>query len=64
MEWDGGLPPASPMPTPIRASASCQKPAARPQNAVMTDHTVIEMTRIHLRLWRSASRAMGMPSVA
>ncbi len=63
-EWAGGVQPASPTPTPIRASSNCQKFCATPHSAVIADHsaraTAISLGR--LVVGRSANRAMGMPS--
>ncbi len=63
IEWDGGLVPASPIPTPTRARARCQKVTARPQRAVMALKIASERAMIRLRTPRSAQRAMGMPRV-
>ena len=38
-ECEGGVPPASPIAVPIRASSSHQKVVARPHNIVMTVHS-------------------------
>ena len=64
IEWLGGLDPASPTPTPIRASSNCVKFCASPHTAVITLHTVSAIAMMLIRLPRSASRATGMPSVA
>jgi hypothetical protein len=61
---DGGLPPASPMPTPTRAAANCQKFAANPHTAVITDQIATDREMMSLRLPRSAQIAIGTPSVA
>ncbi len=58
-----GAQPASPIPTPTRAAASCRKLWARPLKAVMADQMVTQTAMIISRLLRSASRAMGRPKV-
>ena len=63
-EWDGGLQPASPLPTPIRHSASVTMLLAAPDSAVITLHTAAEAAMMLTRDVRSARRAMGMPAVA
>ena len=63
-EITGGVPPASPMPTPTLATASCQKLAAIPQSAVMALHSPTEMAITLRRDHRSASRATGTPRLA
>ncbi len=64
--WAVGVQPASPTPTPMRASSNCQKFCATPHSAVITDHTATNTAIIRLRLLRplSATRAIGTPSVA
>jgi len=62
-EWLGGLAPASPTPTPMRAASSIRKFWAMPQSAVMPLQMIIAIERIFTRLQRSASAAMGMPRV-
>ena len=64
IEWLGGLDPASPIPTPIRASISCVKFCARPHAAVMPLQTARLIAMMLRRLVLSASRATGMPKVA
>jgi hypothetical protein len=63
MAVDGGVPPASPMPAPIRASANCIQPRERPQSAVKPDQTINEIERILRRFERSANHEIGMPQV-
>ena len=62
-EWEAGVQPASPMPTPMRARSSCQKFMARPQRTVMPDQMAREPETIPTRfdLGLSAHRAIGMP---
>ena len=64
MECDGGVEPASPTPTPIRARASCRKLAAYPQATVMALQMVMAAVTMFRRWLRSANIAMGMPRVA
>ena len=64
MEWLGGLDPASPIPTPIRASSKWMKFWARPQAAVIALQRASEIEMILTRFIRSASAATGIPSVA
>ena len=63
-EWEGGTQPASPMPTPNRASIMWRKFCARPHSTVMADQTAIARDTMVRRVPRSAQRAMGMPKVA
>ena len=64
MEWAAGLQPASPMPTPMRAAANCQKFMAKPDRAVMPLHTARDKPIRLRRFQRSAISARGMPNVA
>ncbi|MGV0035803.1 MAG: hypothetical protein ACNYPE_12895 [Candidatus Azotimanducaceae bacterium WSBS_2022_MAG_OTU7] len=64
IKWDGGLEPASPMPTPILASASWKKLCAYPHITLMPLQMVIATVTTFRRLRRSASIAMGIPRVA
>jgi hypothetical protein len=64
IECEGGDEPASPLPTPMRASASWRKVCADPQSTVITLQTVVAATMMFRRLRRSASIAIGIPSVA
>lgn len=54
MECEGGPDPASPTPTPIRASAMVVKFVAAPLIAVNTDQTTAEAAMIRTRFERSA----------
>ena len=64
IEWLGGLDPASPIPTPIRASSRWVKFCARPHRAVIPLHTPSATEMMFTRFTLSASAATGMPSVA
>ena len=64
IEWLGGPDPASPTPTPIRASRSWVKFCASPHSAVIPLHNASAIAMRLRRLRRSASRATGSPSVA
>ena len=65
IEWLGGLDPASPMPTPIRAREQLPEIlVASPPTAVNPLHIASAIAMIRTRLLRSASRATGMPSPA
>ena len=63
-EWLGGLDPASPTPTPMRASSSCVKFWARPQSAVIPLHRARATAMMFRRFDRSARAATGTPSAA
>jgi hypothetical protein len=63
MEVDGGVPPASPTPTPIRAASICQKVCASPQQRVMKDQRTSAPAMMLRRLERSAHAEMGSPIV-
>ena len=62
IECAAGLQPASPTPTPTRASASSQKFCAAPDNAVMTLHSAGDIEKTLLRAERSTSRPSGTPA--
>ena len=64
IEWEGGVDPASPTPTPILANAICTKVCAHPHSMAITLQMVIAAVMMFRRLVRSASIAMGMPRVA
>jgi hypothetical protein len=61
MELAGGVQPASPIATPMRAISRNMKPVARPQSAVITDHTAMQSASRRTRFQRSAAIASGMP---
>ena len=63
IELAGGVPPASPTPTPMRASMNCSEVRERPQSALIADQTTSEAARMLRRLERSASQEIGMPKV-
>jgi hypothetical protein len=63
IELAGGVPPASPTPTPMRASMNCQDVRERPHSALIADHATREAERMLRRLERSASQEIGMPKV-
>ena len=60
-ECEEGLQPASPNPTPSRASPSVTKPVAKPLSAVNPLHSARDPAIIAGRLARSAAHAMGTP---
>ena len=60
MEWEGGLPPPSPIPTPMRAKPICTKLVASPVNAVKPLQVAKAIERIFTRLKRSANQAIGI----
>ena len=61
-ECAGGLQPASPTPTPTRASASCVRLAAPAVRAVMPLQMKSASAMIVRRTPTSAQRAIGMPA--
>ncbi len=61
-EWAGGVQPASPTPTPMRARISCQKFWAKPHSTVKALQAATEVPMMNGRFLRSARRAIGMPS--
>ncbi len=61
IECEGGLPPASPTATPMRAARSWKKLCARPQIAVIALQIVRHTASTLRREPRSARRAIGMP---
>ena len=61
--WLGATPPASPIPTTIRATNSEAKPVAAPHTAVAALHTATDPAITFTRPRRSASRASGIASV-
>jgi hypothetical protein len=62
IDCEAGVPPDSPMPTPILASASVATLEAIPQNTVIALQNASAIDTMLRRLKRSAMRAMGMPS--
>ncbi|MCY1432648.1 hypothetical protein D9M71_486530 [compost metagenome] len=60
----GGVEPASPTPTKMRASASCNALVAMPQSMVHSDQMNSEAATTLRRLERSASIATGIARVA
>ena len=58
----GGVAPASPIPTPIRASARPVNPCARPHATVMMLQVAVLIAIKLRRTQRSASRARGNPA--
>ena len=62
MDCDAGVPADSPMPTPIRASASVATLPAMPHRNVMALQNAKAIATMLRRLSRSATRAIGMPS--
>jgi len=60
-EWEAGLQPASPNPTPSRANARGTKLVAKPLSAVKALQSASETVMINGRLRLSASQAIGMP---
>ena len=50
MEFAPGVPPASPMPTPIRVQRNVQVPIARPVRVVIADQTTSEIAMMLRRL--------------
>ena len=63
MDWLEGLTPASPIPTPILASASVAKLLAAPQRAVMIEKVAREAVIIPFLPRLSASMARGTPRI-
>ena len=63
-ECAGGVQPASPTPTPIRASSSWMKFCASPHSAVMADQiaSAPPISQGRLVVARSENRAIGRPS--
>src|SRR5256884_448980 len=61
IEIEGGGAPASPPPTPKRASTNCKEDKAKPQDTVNPDQRIREVATMLRRLERSASQAMGRP---
>ena len=72
MECEGGLPPASPMPTPIRANRSCRQFCTKPLNAVMklqmnsdratmSPRLEVQFTLPGLTPWSRPSRSSAAP---
>ena len=62
IEYAGGVSPASPTDTPIRAASSAPNERAAPQSIVMTLHAATLHAMIARRLVRSARRPIGNPS--
>ena len=62
IDCEAGVPADSPMPTPIRASASVATLCAMPQSTVIALQNASATATMLRRLRRSAARAMGMPS--
>jgi hypothetical protein len=58
-----GMHPASPMPTPVRATSMCQNEVAKPQTAVKPLQTVTHPAITRERFVRSESREIGTPNV-
>ena len=63
IECEGGLQPASPIPTPTRASSSWRKFCTKPLIAVMKLQMNRDRATMSRRLARSAQRAMGIPAI-
>ena len=63
-EVAAGLRVASPTPTPMRASSTCQKLRDRPQAMVIRDQKKMPAAMMNLRLLWSASQAMGKAAMA
>ena len=63
IEWEGGLPPASPIPTPILAIAICIKLFAIPVRAVKALQVANAIDNIFTLLYLSASHAIGIATV-
>ena len=61
IDCEAGVPPDSPMPTPMRASASVATLCAMPQNTVIALQNASATETMLRRLKRSARRAIGMP---
>src|SRR5271168_35640 len=61
MAVDGGVPPASPAPTPMRPSKNSQYVRDSPHSAVKADQTIREAAKILRRLERSANQEIRMP---
>ncbi|MGY4453542.1 hypothetical protein ACVWZR_008202 [Bradyrhizobium sp. i1.3.1] len=62
IDCEAGEPADSPMPTPMRASASEVTLEADPHSAVIALQNARATATMLRRLSRSATRAMGMPS--
>ncbi len=62
-EYAGATPPASPTPTPMRIKKSPPNEPARPHAALKPLQTTSATVMIQVRLARSASHAIGSPSV-
>ena len=62
IDCEAGVPPDSPMPTPMRASASVVTLWAMPQKTVIALQNASATATMLRRLKRSARRAIGMPS--
>ena len=62
IEWAGGVQPASPTPTPIRAASSWRKFRESPDATVIALQTSSARAMMLLRLERSARRAIGRPA--
>ena len=60
-DWEGGLPPASPIAVPTRARNSDTKFTAIPHNAVIALQTVTAAASTFLRLDRSAKHGPQNP---
>ncbi len=62
MDCEAGVPPASPMPTPIRASSNWPNDPANPHTAVIADHIAVQTANIRARrAVRSANIPSGSP---
>ena len=62
IDCEAGVPADSPMPTPIRASASIVTLCAMPHRTVIALQNANAIATMLRRLKRSATRAIGMPS--
>ena len=63
-DWEGGVPPASPMPTPTRNRASWAKLPAVAHSAVTALQVAMDSANTLRRDQRSARRATGIPNRA
>ena len=61
IEVDGGVAPASPTPTPMRAITNCKVVWDMPHSIVKPDHSTRDAATMLRRFERSASHATGMP---
>ena len=61
MDCDAGVPPASPVPTPNRATMSWANVVAAPQAIVINDQIPIDTAISFRRLTRSAIIPSGIP---